>query len=387
MLHNQLYVMAKLMNLTLAKKNLFALSFVVYLGFVSCNDTTQETQEQISEFPVLEIPVKSVTSFTTYPARLEGTTSSEVRAKMSGYITEVLVDEGQAVKKGQLLFRLETQTLSQDAEAAQANVNAAQVEVDRLIPLVEKNIISSVQLETAKAKLAQAKSALNSIQANIGYANIQSPVDGYVGRIRFREGTLVSPGDAIPLTTVADTRNMYAYFALSERDYINFLETAPGKTLNEKIKNMPRVQLVMANGNIYEQEGTIETVTGQIDRQSGTVSFRAIFTNTSGLLANGSSGSIRVPKFYEDVLVAPEASTFEQQGIVYVYRVQGDSIAISTPIQIKERVNQMIVIQSGVEKGQKIVAQGVGRLRNNTLIKPNLVAFDSIMNSFNTVFQ
>src|SRR5690606_32387014 len=191
---------------------------------ISCKDTTQQNQEQISEFPVLEIPVKSVTSFTTYPARLEGITSSEVRAKMSGYITEVLVDEGQAVKKGQLLFRLETQTLSQDAEAAQANVNAAQVEVDRLIPLVEKNIISAVQLENAKAKLAQAKSTFNSIQANIGYANIQSPVDGNVGSIRFREGTLVSPGDAIPLTTVADTRNMYAYFALSERDYINFLE-------------------------------------------------------------------------------------------------------------------------------------------------------------------
>lgn len=387
MLHNQLYVMAKLMNLTLAKKNIFALSFVVYLGFISCKDTTQQNQEQISEFPVLEIPVKSVTSFTTYPARLEGTTSSEVRAKMSGYITEVLVDEGQAVKKGQLLFRLETQTLSQDAEAAQANVNAAQVEVDRLIPLVEKNIISPVQLETAKAKLAQAKSAFNSIQANIGYANIQSPVDGFVGSIRFREGSLVSPNDAIPLTTVADTRNMYAYFALSEKDYINFIETAQGENLKEKIKNMPKVRLVMANGTIYEQKGTIETVTGQIDRQTGTVSFRAIFPNTSGLLANGSSGSIRVPKFYEDVLVAPEASTFEQQGIVYVYRVQGDSIAISTPIQIKERVNQMVVIQSGVEKGQKIVAQGVGRLRNNTLINPNLVAFDSIMNSFNTVFQ
>lgn len=374
-------------NIQLFKIRSLVLPLFVLLLVTSCKDTPQQAAEQVPEFPVIEIPVKSVTSFTSYPARLEGTTNSDVRAKMSGYITDVLVDEGQAVRKGQLLFRLETQTLSQDAEAAQANVNAAQVEVDRLIPLVEKNIISPVQLETAKARLAQAKSAYNSIQANIGYANIQSPVDGFVGSIRYRKGALVSPNDATPLTTVADTRNMYAYFALSERDYITFLQTAEGETLDEKLKNMPKVQLIMANGSVYEHEGTIETVTGQIDRQSGTVSFRGIFPNTGGLLANGSSGSIRVPKVYEDVLVAPEASTYEQQGIVYVYRVQGDTLAIATPINIKERVNRMVVIASGVEKDQKIVAQGVGRLRTNTTIKPKPVEFDSIMNSFKTVFQ
>jgi len=379
--------MTKKENILQFKIGALALPVVALLLLTSCKDTPQQASTQIAEYPVLEIPLKSVTSYTSYPARLEGTTNSDVRAKMSGYITDVLVDEGQAVRKGQMLFRLETQTLSQDAEAAQANVNAVQVEVDRLIPLVEKNIISSVQLETAKARLAQAKSTYNSIRANINYANIQSPVDGFVGSIRYRKGALVSPNDATPLTTVADTRNMYAYFALSERDYITFLQTAEGETLDEKIKNMPKVQLVMANGSIYEHEGTIETVTGQVDRQSGTVSFRAIFPNTGGLLANGSSGSIRVPKVYKDVLVAPEISTYEQQGVVYVYRVQGDSIAIATPIQIKERVNQMVVIRSGLEQGQKIVAQGVGRLRNNKAIKPKPVEFDSIMNSFNTVFQ
>jgi membrane fusion protein (multidrug efflux system) len=379
--------MIKKENLLQFKIGSIFLPLFALLLLISCNDKPQQVSTQIAEYPVLEIPLKTVTSFTSYPARLEGTTNSDVRAKMSGYITDVLVDEGQAVRKGQLLFRLETQSLSQDAEAAQANVNAVQVEVDRLIPLVEKNIISSVQLETAKARLAQAKSAYNSIRANINYANIQSPVDGFVGSIRYRKGSLVSPNDATPLTTVADTRNMYAYFALSERDYITFLQTAQGETLDEKIKNMPKVQLVMANGSIYEHQGTIETVTGQIDRQSGTVSFRAIFPNSGGLLANGSSGSIRVPRIYDDVLVAPEISTFEQQGVVYVYRVQGDTIAIATPITIKERVNQMVVIASGVEKGQKIVAQGVGRLRTNTAITPKPVEFDSIMNSFNTVFQ
>lgn len=362
----------------------FALSFVL---LTSCKDTAPQAAPQTASFPVIEIPQKSLTSFTTYPTRLEGTTNSDVRAKMSGYITEVLVDEGQAVKRGQVLFRLETQTLSQDAEGAQASVNAAQVEVNRLQPLVEKNIISNVQLETAKARLAQAQSVYNSIAANIGYASIQSPVDGFVGSIPYRKGSLVSPGDATPLTTVADIQNMYAYFAMSERAYLDFLQTAQGETLSEKLKNLPKVQLILANGSPYEAEGTIETVTGQVDRQSGTVTFRALFPNKGMLLANGSSGTIKVPLEYENVLVAPEASTYEQQGIVYVYKVQGDTLAVATPIQIKERVNNMVVIQSGIEKGEKIVAQGVGRLRNNTAINPQPVAFDSIMNSFNTVFQ
>src|SRR5690606_21301372 len=138
-------------------------------------------------------------AYTTYPTSLEGIVDSEVRAKTSGYITHVLVDEGQKVKKGQTLFTLETQSLSQDAAAAKANVNAAQVEVDKLKPLVEKNIISAVQLETAKAKLAQAQSGYNSIAANIGYATIKSPVDGYVGAIPFREGALISPTSQVPL--------------------------------------------------------------------------------------------------------------------------------------------------------------------------------------------
>jgi membrane fusion protein (multidrug efflux system) len=363
---------------------LIALSFIL---LTSCKESASPAAPQISEFPVIEISQKTVTSFTTYPTRLEGTTNSAVRPKIAGYITDVLVDEGQAVKKGQVLFRLETQSLSQDAGAAQANVNAAQVEVNRLQPLVDKNIISSVQLETAKARLAQAQSVYNGILANIGYATIQSPVDGFVGSIPFRKGALVSPGDAMPLTTVTDIKNVYAFFAMSESAYLNFLETAPGETLSEKLKNFPKVQLQLANGRLYEEEGTIETVTGQIDRQSGTVTFRATFPNPGMLLANGSSGTIRVPLKYKDVLVAPEVATYEQQGIVYVYKVQGDSLAVATPIQIKERVNRMVVIESGIEKGEKIVAQGVGRLRTNTTIKPKPVSFDSIMNSFNTVFQ
>ncbi|WP_394369912.1 efflux RND transporter periplasmic adaptor subunit [Tenacibaculum piscium] len=170
---------------------------------------------------------------------MEGIINSNVNAKMGGYIQKVLVDEGQKVRKGQVLFRLETQSLNQDASAAKARVNVAQVEVEKLKPLVEKNIISAVQLETAKANLAQAKANYSSVNANIGYATIKSPVNGFVGAINFREGSLINPNNSVPLTTVSDISKVYAFFNLNETAYLDFLQNATGKTFEQAIKPIP----------------------------------------------------------------------------------------------------------------------------------------------------
>ncbi len=371
-------------------KRLCYLGFIISFIFLSACQDNQQGQPQGAQampYPVVEIPVKTVTGFTSYPASIEGIVNSAVRAKVAGYIKEVLVDEGEPVRKGQTLFLLETESLSGDAGAARANVNAAQVEVDKLKPLVEKGIISQVQLQTAEARLAQAKAAYNSVAANIGYATIKSPVDGYVGAIPYRQGSLVSPGDPTPLTTVSDIDNVFAYFAMNESDYLNFLQTAEGKTLSDKLKNSPPVSLELINGQLYEEKGKIETVTGQINPSTGTVSFRAVFPNPNRILTNGNSGKIRVPKTYENVVVVPEASTYEQQGRIYVYEVQGDTLAVSASIAVKDRVNSLVIVESGIEAGDKIVAQGVGKVRNNTPIIPQPVAFDSVANSLEVVFK
>lgn len=337
-------------------------------------------------FPVVEVPVKSITGHSAFPARLEGIVSSEVRAKVAGYITQVLVDEGQTVRKGQPLFKLETQTLIQDAGAAKANVDAARVEVNRLKPLVEKGIVGQVQLETAQARLAQAEAVYNSIGAYIDYGTIRSPVDGHVGAINFRQGALVSAADPIPLTTVANTERMYAFFSMNEREYLDFIKSTPGKTLAEKIANFPPVQIRLVNGEIYSEEGKIETVTGQVNPSTGSVAFRAIFPNPNRLLANGNSGVILIPKTYENVPVVPEAATFEQQGITYVFRVKGDT-AVSTPLEVADRIDNLVIVTSGVSPGDHIVASGVAKLRHNTPIKPQLVPFDSVASELQTVFK
>jgi membrane fusion protein (multidrug efflux system) len=370
------------------KKTCYAFFFLCLSLAMACQDKSNAPQGRPPiALPVVEVPVKTLTSYTAYPASIEGTVNSAVRAKMAGYITQVLIDEGQKVKKGQTLFRLETQSLTQEAGAALANVNAAEVEVSKLKPLVDKDIISPMQLQTAEARLAQAKANYKSITANIGYATIKSPIDGYVGAISYRQGALVSPSDPKPLTTVSDTDEVYAFFAMNEKDYLNFIQTTKGRNLQEKIKNFPPVGLQLVNGSIYEHKGKIQTVTGQVNTATGTVSFRATFPNPERLLSNGNSGNIRIPKIYEKVAVVPEAATYEQQGRVYVYKVQGDTLAVSVPITITERVNNLAIIDSGVAAGDKIVAQGVGKLRNETPLKPQPVPFDSIANSVNAVFK
>lgn len=377
------------------KKKNFIHSLPIALGilllFSSCGDDKSAQQAQMAQqaptLPVVSIPTKTVTAFTTYPASIEGIVNSQVNAKISGYITDVLVDEGQKVRKGQTLFRLETQTLSQDAAAARANVNAAQVEVDKLKPLVEKNIISNVQLETAKAKLQQAKSGYNSIAANIDYGNIKSPVDGYVGSINLRKGALVSPSSQVPMTTVSDISKVYAYFSMNETEYLDFIQNAEGKDIEEKIKKLPKVQLLLANGSLYEEEGTIETINSQVNANTGSISFRAVFDNPSRILTNGNSGKIKVPKVYTDAIVVPQEATYEQQGSIYVYKVGEDGMATSTKIETTAEVGNLYVVASGLQKGDKIVAKGANKLRGNSKINPQEMPFDSIAKPIEKVFR
>jgi len=358
---------------------LLALLLIMSCGEDASKSAAAAASRPAPSLPVVELPLQTVTTYKTYPTNIEGLTNSDVRAKISGYITDVLVDEGEKVKKGQVLFKLETQSMNQDAAAAKANVNAAQVEVDKLKPLVEKNIISAVQLETAKAKLAQAKSGYSGIAANIGYGTIKSPVDGYVGSIRLRKGSLVSPNDQQPLTTVSDISNVYAYYSMNEKEYLDFLQSAEGTSKADKIKNFPKVSLILANGVEYDSKGTIETINSQINPKSGTISFRALFKNDNELLTNGNSGTIKVPTVFENVVVVPQQATFEQQESVFVYKVGEDNKTTAQAITVKATSGSLYVIESGINEGETIVIKGISKLRSGMEIQPKMSDFDSII--------
>ena len=408
-------------------KNKLIIVSLALLSVISCKKKEEKKQEGPKEVPVVEVQQRNVTGYQSFPASIQGRVNNDVRAKIQGYITQVLVDEGQYVTKGQPLFRLETNTLNQSADAAragigaaqsgvaaakanvsaaQAAVNASQVEVNKLIPLVQKNIISAVQLETAKANLSRAQAQLaqaqaaqaqaaagvsqasanyKGVQANIDYSVIRAPISGVLGKLPFRVGSLVGPNDPTPLTTVSDTSGIFAYFSMNEREYLDFLENAYGATVPEKLRNMPMVELELANGSLYGEKGKIEAVTGQIDPTTGTIQFRVSFPNAAKLLSNGNSGTIKVPKLYNKALVVPESATFEQQGLVYVFKVEKDT-AKNVMIGVTDRVNNLVVVKDGIKKGEKIVAQGVGTLKPGTAVKPKPANFDEIVNAIKPIF-
>lgn len=362
----------------------------IFLVILSCGDN--KNSQQVGQapppvLPVVQVQNKTVTGFKEYPATIEGVINSDVRAKASGYIEKVFVDEGEKVRKGQVLFKLETQSLNQDASAAKARINLAQVEVDKLIPLVEKNIISAVQLETAKANLAQAKANYSSITATIDYATVKSPVNGFVGTVNFREGSLVSPNDATPITTVSDISKVYAFFSLTETQYLDFLQNTKGKNLEEKLANYSEVNLILANGSTYSEKGKIQTSSGQINQNTGTVSFRAIFDNPNQLITNGNSGKIQIPTVYENATVIPQASTFEQQGNIMLFKLGKDNKVGTSIIKVKANVDNLYVVESGVAITDKIVVSGIGKLRNGMAITPQETSFEEAIKPVATLFK
>ncbi|WP_072876863.1 efflux RND transporter periplasmic adaptor subunit [Flagellimonas taeanensis] len=343
----------------------FVLAGIVLL--MSCGGKTQ--QQSAPPPPSLKttaLKKQDITIYNTFSTSMEGVQNVQIWPKVSGFVQNIYVEEGQKVKKGQLLFKLETQTLSQDANAAKASVNVAQVEVDKLVPLVEKGIISNVQLETAKAQLEQAKSNYNSITANIGYSNIVSPVNGYIGVIPYKVGALVSSTMAQPLTVVSDISGIRAYFSMNEKELLQMKTQMAAKT-NES--TAPEVELVMINGDTYPYKGKIAMINNIINPTTGSVSLRADFENPDLLLSSGSTGTIRVPSTYKDVWVIPQFATVDLQGTKMVYVLNGDTVN-TKPINIVAQTDTEFIVSEGLEEGTTIVTEGVSKLRDGQTINP-----------------
>ncbi len=325
-------------------------------------------------FAVQTIINEDATIYQEYTANIEGQQNVEIRPKVNGFIEKIYVDEGQQVRKGQVLFKLETQSLNQDAAAAKASVQAAQVEVDRLIPLVERKIISNVQLETAKAKLAQAKSSYGSVAATIGYGTITSPVDGVIGSIPFREGSLVSATNAAPLTTVSDSKIVRAYFSMNEKQLLFFNQNFKGASMAEKLKNTPEVSLKLVDGTIYNLSGKLAAAAGLIDPVTGTTQFRAEFKNPEGILRSGNSGAVLLPIVYKNVIVVPQNAVFEMQGKQMIYVVEKDNKVKSRIIKTSANTGLNFIVTEGLNPGEKVVVEGASKLRDDVEIIPQEVS-------------
>jgi membrane fusion protein (multidrug efflux system) len=332
--------------------------------FLSCKDKeTPSTVAAPQKLNTLIVKRQSKTIFDEYAVKLEGRQTVEIRPKVTGFIKEILIEEGQKVSLGQTLFRLETESLSNDAAAAAAAVEQARLEVEKLEPLVAGNIISPIQLKSAQAKLQQAQNSLASIKATVGFATIKSPVNGFAGSIPFKVGALVSSNIGQPLTVVSDIEVIRAYFSLTEKQVLKL------KTQNQFDQNGSgvNVSLTLADGRLYPHTGNLAMINPIVDATTGSVTARADFPNPDYLLSSGGSGRIQLPYELKDVFVLPMTATVDLQGSKLIFTVDADGTVHSMPIEIIGQSDTEYLV-SNLKDGTRIVSEGVSRLKDEQQI-------------------
>lgn len=386
-------------NYSIIKNNLFVL--IASLLLVSCGGGQQggpaRGQQQAQPYPVLDLQPRSIELTSSYPATLEGQQTVEIRPRVQGYITAMRVDEGDIVQKGEVLFELNSEQYEQsvrsakaDVKAAQAGISTAKDEVQRLSRLAAKDIISDYQLQSAKNKLqtqkaalAQAEAALENAQVNLSYTNVKSPTNGIIGNIPYRIGSLVSSTIAKPLTVVSDISTMYAYFSMSERELLemskNVADEGGNKTLQQRISEMPKVNLILADNSKYEHKGTLKLASGLINTQTGSASFRAVFPNPKEVLRSGGSANVQIPVKQDSTIIIPKKSTYEVQNKRFVYTVTDSNTVESTEIStLPLSTKKLFVVEKGLSSSNSIVTAGLGSLRDGAKIKPQPVNADSL---------
>lgn len=373
---------------------IYTLLFLVVLSACSSSSAKPENAAMpAAELPVFKVTALPATTYREYNATLEGKVNVEIRPQVDGYLDKIYVDEGAYVKAGQPLFRINERTYqeqlgnaSANLLAAKANEEKAQLEVSRLAPLVQNNVVSDIQLKTAnaalqaaKANVAQAQSVVGNARINLGYTLISAPVSGYIGRIPFKTGSLVGRGEAQPLTMLSDINEVYAYFSMSEVDFIDFKNKIEGKTIADKVKKLPPVELLLADNSTYTEKGRIETMEGQFDKNIGAISFRAVFPNSAGLLRSGNTGRVKIPQQLDATMLIPQEATFELQDKVFVFAVGDSNKVVSKPITISGKNGSYYFVEKGVSPGERIVYTGLDRLRDGAVIAPQNMSMDSLL--------
>jgi membrane fusion protein (multidrug efflux system) len=345
--------------------------------------------EAVQAPPPPSLPVASVTSGTQttyqeYPASIEGTVNVEVRPQVSGALDKVFVDEGAYVSAGQPLFKINEQpyraalnnTLA-SLHAAEASQGNAQLEISKLTPLVANKVVSDYQLKNAQAAFQVAKANVESARANVstarinlGYTLIKAPVNGYIGRLLKKQGSLVSPQDVEALTQLSDVHNVHVYFSLSEKDFVNFKEQYQGGTLKDKLQHLPPVDLLLSDGSVYAKQGRIDMIDGQFDKTTGAITLRANFVNPNGLLRSGNTGKVRLSLQHTNALMVPESATIEMQDKVFVFALADSNKVKKVPITIAGKSGTNYLVTDGIKAGDQIVLSGIDHLQEGSVIHP-----------------
>lgn len=328
----------------------------------SCK-TKAETKEEEATKLLVTSPLKMDTTVSKeYVCQIRSIRNIELKAQEKGYLEHVYVDEGQFVKAGQLLFKIMPSIYQAELEKADAEAQAAEIEVQNTQALADKNVVSKNELALATAKLKKAKAEFSLAKVHLAFTEIRAPFDGIIDHLHLKQGSLVEDGEL--LTSLSDNSQMWVYFNVSEPEYLNYKS-------NVKPKEKLQVNLLMANKQLFKHPGVVETIEAEFNNETGNIAFRATFPNQEGLLRHGETGSILMKEPLKDAIIIPQKATLEIMDRKYVYIVGKDNVVKLTPITIAAEIPDLYIIKDGVTENDKILLEGIRKVQDG-----NKIAFE-----------
>lgn len=341
------------------------------LFLASCSQN-EEHAEHSAKFQVTS-PLKiDTTFFQEYVAQIHSSSHIELRSQERGYLQKIFVDEGQFVNKGTLMFKIMPIIYEAEVEKAKAELEYADIEYNNTKSLADNEVVSPNELALVKAKRNKAKAELSLAQAHLGFTEIRAPFSGIMDRFHTRLGSLVDEGEL--LTTLSDNSKMWVYYNVPEVEYLNYVKTTGGGAKQV-------VQLRMANGDLFDQKGIVETIEADFNNENGNIAFRATFPNPKGILRHGETGNILMPVAMPGAIIIPQKATFDLLDKKYVYVVDEKGVLNARLITIAREMPHLYVVASGLSPNDKILAEGLGKVKNNEKISYEFVPFEQELNN------
>ncbi|MBT1685996.1 efflux RND transporter periplasmic adaptor subunit [Dawidia soli] len=351
-------------------KHVLLIGLAAVLCLSSCHSEKEEKGEEGEKFLVTHPLRKDTVAIRDYVCQIHSIQHIEMRALEKGYLQDIYVDEGQAVKKGQLMFQIMPLMYKAELQKAQAEANFAEIEFQNTKRLADSNVVAPNELALSKAKLDKAKAELALAQVHLGFTEIRAPFNGIMDHFQVRLGSLVDEGDL--LTTLSDNSKMWVYFNVPEAEYLNFKAKAKGDSLM-------KVSLIMANHEKFQYPGIVETIEADFNNETGNIAFRATFPNPEGLLRHGETGNVQMVAPLTNAMLIPQKATFEVLEKKYVYVIDKENTVRSREITIAAELPHIFVVKSGLAETDRILLEGLRQVRENEKIHYTEAKADSVI--------
>ncbi len=355
------------------KRIFFLICLSSLLTLIGCNNH-HEHEAETTEYLVTSPIEKDTLIFKDYVCQIHAINHIEIRSQERGYLQNIYVDEGQTIKKGQLMFQIMPVLYQAETEKAAANVSYANIEYSNTKQLADSNIVSKNELALAKAKLDKEKAELSLAQAHLNFTQIRAPFDGIMDKFYERLGSLIDEGAL--LTTLSDNSKMWVYFNVPEAEYLDYAARV-------QKEGKQHVKLRMANNELFESDGIVETIEADFNNETGNIAFRATFPNNKRILRHGETGNVLMPKYLKNAILIPQKATFEILDKKFVFVIDAKGIAHSKEIKVSLEMPQLYVVSEGLTIHDKILLDGIRKVKNLEKIKSKFVDLNSVINELN----